>query len=170
MTIIIIVLHILACLTLIAVILLQAGRGHGLAGSSFGAGGPVQSIFGTKTADVLSKATTVMAICFLVTCISLDVIQARKGRSLLARGKKVETQVDLKQLEEAMKKIQETKKEAAAKESQEQETPQPAAEASRQSQSAAQTETQTKAPEGTSQEPVSKSDSEQKQSSDSAPK
>ncbi|MDD5084873.1 MAG: preprotein translocase subunit SecG [Candidatus Omnitrophica bacterium] len=169
MTIIIIVLHILACFTLIAVILLQAGRGHGLAGSSFGAGGPVQSIFGTKTADVLSKATTVMAICFIVTCISLDIIQAHKGRSLLARGKKAETQVDLEQLKEAMKKIQETKKEPAG-EAQKQETPGSGGETSPQNQPTVQTEVQAKAPESTLQEPAPKPESEQKPSPDSAPK
>ena len=105
LTILLVILHVLACLTLIAVILLQAGRGHGLTGSYFGTGGPAQSIFGTKTADVLSKATTVMAICFLITCISLDILQVRQSRSLLKAEKRTLTQADLEKLKEAVKKI-----------------------------------------------------------------
>ena len=81
MTILLIVLHVIICLILIAVILLQAGRGQGLTGGSFAASG-VQSLFGTRAADVLAKVTTGAAILFLFTCIGLDVLETRQSRSL----------------------------------------------------------------------------------------
>ena len=39
-------IHVIGCLILIVVILLQVGRGHGLTGGGFG-GESTQSIFGT---------------------------------------------------------------------------------------------------------------------------
>lgn len=82
MTIFIVVVHVIVCLVLILVILLQAGRGQGLSGASMG-GSSTQSIFGTRAADFLTKATTVSALLFLVTCITLDLIHSRRSRSLV---------------------------------------------------------------------------------------
>ena len=82
MTVLITILHVIVCLVLILVILLQAGRGQGLTGPSFGSGN-VQSLFGTKAGDFLTKATSASAICFMLTCLSLDFIEAQKSRSLL---------------------------------------------------------------------------------------
>lgn len=66
----ILTLHILVCLFLIAVILLQAGKGADI-GATFGAGGS-QTLFGARgAATFLSKMTTIIAILFLVTSISL---------------------------------------------------------------------------------------------------
>ncbi len=77
----IIVIHIIACFILIASILLQAGRGGGL--SDLFGGGASQTIFGTRTSTFLTRATTVAAIVFLLTCISLTILSGRRGRSLL---------------------------------------------------------------------------------------
>ena len=66
MSLVIVILHVLVCLVLILVILLQAGRGQGLTGASFG-GGNVQSILGTKASSFLTKATSVCAVLFLLT-------------------------------------------------------------------------------------------------------
>ncbi len=101
---ILIVFHIMACFTLILVILLQVGRGHGLSGASFSQGG-VQTVFGTRAADFFSKATSVMAIVFMVTCISLDVLHARRSRSLFGPSKARATQVDMEKLKQVLEKI-----------------------------------------------------------------
>ena len=77
----VITLHIIACLVLITTILLQAGRGGGLS-EAFG-GSSTQTIFGTKTNVFLTRATTVCAIMFLVTCLLLGIMTSRRGRSLL---------------------------------------------------------------------------------------
>jgi len=77
--------HILVCLILIAVILLQAGRGGGLS-ETFG-GESAQTIFGTKTSVFLTRATVVAASLFLVTCLLLGIMTARRGRSLIRMDK-----------------------------------------------------------------------------------
>jgi preprotein translocase subunit SecG len=77
----IIVVHILACLFLIGVVLLQQGKSQDLA-SAFGGGG-TQTAFGPRgSANVLSRATTVLAGMFMVTSLSLSILRPR-GPSIL---------------------------------------------------------------------------------------
>jgi len=77
----VVALHIIACIVLIMVILLQAGRGGGL---SEGLGvGLTQSLFGTKANVFLTRATSVCAIMFLVTCLLLDIMISKQGKSLV---------------------------------------------------------------------------------------
>jgi len=129
MGILLVLIHLVVCFILISVILLQGGRGQGLSGSGFGGGG-VQTLFGTRAADFLTKATTVAAILFLFTCIGLDIIEARKSRSLF-EGKQAAVPVDIQQIQKAIEKIkaEEKAKEAAqgdtAKTAQSAETPKP---------------------------------------------
>jgi preprotein translocase subunit SecG len=67
-------LHIVACLFLIGVVLLQQGKGQDLA-SAFGGGG-TQTAFGPRgSATVLSRATTILAGVFMVTSLGLSVIR-----------------------------------------------------------------------------------------------
>ena len=74
----IVFVHIVACLFLIAVVLLQQGKGQDLA-SAFGGGG-TQTAFGPRgSATVLSRATTILAGVFMVTSMALSII--RPGRS-----------------------------------------------------------------------------------------
>ena len=77
-----IVLHIIVCIILISVILLQAGRGGGLTDSA-GGGELAQSVLGTQAPIVLKKATSISAILFIVTSLLLGIITAGRGRSLL---------------------------------------------------------------------------------------
>lgn len=78
-----IAVHILACLILIAVILLQAGKGGGLAETFGGGGGGFQSIFGTKASTFLTRATAIFAVAFLVTSLSLAILSTKRGKSLV---------------------------------------------------------------------------------------
>jgi len=80
--ILILILHVLASLVLIAVILLQAGKGGGLS-ETFG--GASQQLFGTKSSTFLNRATSVCAVIFLITCLSLGILSGRGRRSLLER-------------------------------------------------------------------------------------
>ena len=74
----IIFLHVVACVFLIGVVLLQQGKGQDLA-SAFGGGG-TQTAFGPRgSATVLSRATTILAGVFMVTSLALSLI--RPGRS-----------------------------------------------------------------------------------------
>ena len=63
-------IYVLVCLTLVLVVLLQQGKGGGMA-NAFG-GGASQAAFGARSgATVLSRATTVCAVCSLSgRCIS----------------------------------------------------------------------------------------------------
>jgi preprotein translocase subunit SecG len=60
-------LLVFSALFLIALVLIQRGRGGGLAGAFGGAGG--QSAFGTKAGDVFTKITVVVAACWILLCI-----------------------------------------------------------------------------------------------------
>ncbi|HXT60272.1 MAG TPA: preprotein translocase subunit SecG [Pirellulales bacterium] len=67
MEILIMVLMFIAALFLIVLILLQRGRGGGLAGALGGMGG--QSAFGTKAGDVFTKITSGLAIFWILLCV-----------------------------------------------------------------------------------------------------
>lgn len=72
------VLHVVVCLVLIGIILLQPGTGADLAGAFGGQGS--QTAFGPRgTVSVLTKVTTWCAIIFAITSISLTVLVARGG-------------------------------------------------------------------------------------------
>jgi preprotein translocase subunit SecG len=80
----VIALHVIACLFLIGVVLLQQGKSQDLA-SAFGGGG-TQTAFGPRgSANVLSKATTVLAAAFMVTSLALSVLRPR-GSSVLDKA------------------------------------------------------------------------------------
>ena len=80
----ILVVHIIVSLVLILVILLQAGKGGGLSDAF---GGTSQQIFGTKSSAFLNRATSVCAVLFLVTCLSLGALSGRARRSLLEQAR-----------------------------------------------------------------------------------
>src|ERR1041384_4536068 len=75
-------LYVLICLVLMLVILLQQGKGGDIA-SAFG-GGSSQAAFGARSgATVLSRATTVCAILFMVGALTLGIIGKRGPGSVL---------------------------------------------------------------------------------------
>jgi preprotein translocase subunit SecG len=64
-------IHVLVCATLMVVVLLQSGKGGGLAGAFGGAGG-VGAVFGGQAAATfLTKATRYLAAAFMITALSL---------------------------------------------------------------------------------------------------
>lgn len=74
---VIVALHLLACFFLIAVVLLQQGKGQDLA-SAFGGGG-TQTAFGPRgSANVLSRATTILAGVFMLTSLSLSLVRPKE--------------------------------------------------------------------------------------------
>src|SRR5512143_3630309 len=69
-------LHVLVCVILVLVVLLQSGKGADLAGA-FG-GGATQTAFGSRgPASFLSKITTIAAIVFMLTSIGLSMISTK---------------------------------------------------------------------------------------------
>jgi preprotein translocase subunit SecG len=78
---VIIFFHIVACLFLIAVVLLQQGKGQDLA-SAFGGGG-TQTAFGPRgSANILSRTTTVLAGVFMITSLALTMMRPSQSSVL----------------------------------------------------------------------------------------
>ncbi len=77
------IIHILACLFLIFVVLIQSSKGAEL-GAAFG--GSSQTLFGSRgAASFLSKVTTVVAAVFMITSLVLSII-ASKGTSVVKKS------------------------------------------------------------------------------------
>ena len=73
------IIHILVCVFLVSIVLLQHGKGADI-GATFGGGG--QSLFGTEgPVPMLNKITTAAAVIFMVTSISLAYISAHRTTS-----------------------------------------------------------------------------------------
>ncbi len=79
MTILLIAVHVVACIILIGLVLIQRGRGAGLVESFAG----VESVFGTKTSAFLTRTTTIMSVVFFITCLSLAVLSVKQSKSLM---------------------------------------------------------------------------------------
>jgi preprotein translocase subunit SecG len=70
MTIFLIIIHVLVCIALIMIVLLQTGKGSDM-GAAFG-GGSSQTLFGSTGASTfLSKGTTIVAVVFMLTSLGL---------------------------------------------------------------------------------------------------
>ena len=81
MQILITIVHVVVCILLILVVLLQAGKGANM-GAVFG--GSSQTIFGSSgPGTFLGKMTTAVAIIFMLTSFSLSYTASRKGSSLM---------------------------------------------------------------------------------------
>ena len=75
-------LYVIVCLVLMLVILLQQGKGGDIA-SAFG-GGSSQAAFGARAgATVLSRATTIAAVLFIVGALTLGLIGQRGPGSVV---------------------------------------------------------------------------------------
>lgn len=82
-----VVLHVMACLVLILVVLLQRGKGSDV-GAALGGGGS-NTVFGSRGAgNFLTKLTTGSAIVFMVTSLSLAYSGSRSS-DLLDMGDEI---------------------------------------------------------------------------------
>jgi preprotein translocase subunit SecG len=77
------VIHVIACVILIILVLIQRGRGAGLVEGFAG----VESMFGTKTSAFLTRTTTIMSVVFFITCLSLAVLSVKQSKSLMRNVK-----------------------------------------------------------------------------------
>ena len=72
----VVALYVITCFVLVLVILLQQGKGGDIA-NAFG-GGASQAAFGARSgATVLSRATTIGAIIFVLCAVSLGILGQR---------------------------------------------------------------------------------------------
>jgi preprotein translocase subunit SecG len=78
MYILLMIVHVLVCIFLIIVVLLQSGKAADLAGAFGGMGS--QTAFGPRgSATLLSKATTISAVLFMVTSLSLSIMATKRA-------------------------------------------------------------------------------------------
>jgi preprotein translocase subunit SecG len=74
------IVHVLVCIFLVAVVLLQSGKGGDLAATF--AGGGSQTAFGPRAAaNTLSRATTWAAVIFMITSFTLMILVSRGSSS-----------------------------------------------------------------------------------------
>jgi len=76
------VLFLFVCLFLILLVLIQKGRGGGLASAFGGAGG--NTAFGSKTGDVLTWATSIVFGIFLLLGIALNLLANAQHHAAVA--------------------------------------------------------------------------------------
>jgi len=116
------VLHVIVCIFLMLVVLLQAGRGGGI-GLAFGGSGGSQSVFGSSGgATFLTKLTAICAIVFFTNSLALAYMSSQSDSRRLqkiaekkALAKKAEDATNVKMLTEIEKQREAQEKAAAAK-------------------------------------------------------
>jgi preprotein translocase subunit SecG len=93
LTTFILIIHVMVCLFMIFIVLIQSGKGAEL-GAAFGGSG--QTLFGARgAATVLGKLTTGAAIVFMLTSLMLAVVTT-KGSSVVKAGPTKTESVDPK--------------------------------------------------------------------------
>jgi preprotein translocase subunit SecG len=81
---IIVILHICVCIALILIVLLQKGKGAGM-GAAFG--GSSQTVFGSAgSSSFMQRVTTIVAVLFMVTCLSLSFFSGKGPSSSIMEG------------------------------------------------------------------------------------
>lgn len=95
-----IIIHVVVCLFLIGIVLLQHGKGADI-GATFG--GSSQSLFGTEgPLPLLNKITTLSAVVFMVTSVALAYLSTQNSTgSVMSRMAAEQAQVEATAQEEA---------------------------------------------------------------------
>jgi preprotein translocase subunit SecG len=84
-------LYVVVCLVLMLVVLLQQGKGGDIA-NAFG-GGASQAAFGARSgATVLSRATTICAVLFVIGAVVLGILGQRGGGGSVIGGRAPQSQ------------------------------------------------------------------------------
>ncbi|MEX0923817.1 MAG: preprotein translocase subunit SecG [Rhodovibrionaceae bacterium] len=92
MTTVLLVIHLLIALTMIGVVLLQRSEGGalGIGGGGGGAGGGMGGLMtGRGTANLLSRTTAILAVCFMSTSLILTILAKQDmapGASFIDQG------------------------------------------------------------------------------------
>jgi len=104
-----VIIHVIACIVLIGLVLIQRGRGAGLVESFAG----VESMFGTKTSAFLTRTTTIMSVVFFITCLSLAVLSVKQSKSLMRDVRTVAAKAEASKVEPAKTEAVKTEPEKA---------------------------------------------------------
>ncbi|RMM70906.1 Preprotein translocase subunit SecG [Pseudomonas savastanoi pv. glycinea] len=93
---VVIVFHLLGALGVVALVLLQQGKGAD-AGASFGAGASNTVFGGQGTSTFLSKFTAILAACFFITSLGLGYFAKEKAQQLTQVGLPYPAVLEVKQ-------------------------------------------------------------------------
>ena len=78
------IVHVIVCLFLVGIVLLQHGKGADI-GATFG--GSSQSLFGTEgPLPLLNKITTAVAVIFMLTSVTLAYMSSQTSKSSVMSG------------------------------------------------------------------------------------
>ena len=77
MSTVLLVIHLLIAVALVVVVLLQKSEGGGLGIGGGGSGSGLVSIRGT--ANLLTRATAILAACFILTSLTLAILASKSG-------------------------------------------------------------------------------------------
>lgn len=77
-TALLVILHIIVCIAIIIIVLLQAGKGAEV-GASFGTGGAGAVLGASSSKSFMSRLTTMTAIIFMLTSLTLAYFYGRPG-------------------------------------------------------------------------------------------
>ena len=78
------IVHVMVCLFLVGIVLLQHGKGADI-GATFG--GSSQSLFGTEgPLPLLNKITTAVAVIFMLTSVTLAYMSSQTSKSSVMSG------------------------------------------------------------------------------------
>ena len=92
----VVALHVMLCVFLILIIILQPGKG-GDVGAAFGGGGGGSTVFGPRgPTGLLQRATTVVAVLFMATSVTLA-LYSNEG---MQTGSDIESQLQLLEAEQ----------------------------------------------------------------------
>ena len=84
MVLVLTLLHVVVCIALVMIVLLQKGKGASM-GAAFG--GSSQTVFGsTGATPFLSKITVAAAVIFMFTSLGLALLMGRGASSSLMKG------------------------------------------------------------------------------------
>ncbi|MEA2030214.1 MAG: preprotein translocase subunit SecG [candidate division Zixibacteria bacterium] len=114
-----VIFHVIVSIGLILVVLLQSSKGEGLAGTAFGGGGGGGiggAVFGGRGAgSFLSKATTILAVLFMVNCIGLAFLSTgNRTRTVAGGGEGTESVVTKQAQAEREKALEQQRMQQAA--------------------------------------------------------
>jgi len=106
---------VITSIALVLVVLMQSSKGEGLAGTAFSGGGVSGAVFGGRgAASFLSRATTVLAVVFMVNCGALAFMssQTRKAVDTTQTGESTVTRMMAEEQQRMMEQRQATEEAA----------------------------------------------------------
>lgn len=101
MTALIIGIHVFACIALICIVLLQAGKGAEM-GVSFGGGASQALLGGSGDTPMIGKITTAIAVIFMLTSLTLAYMSGhQKSKSVMDKPIPVQSKTQTSETPEA---------------------------------------------------------------------